>query len=317
MLLTQPEDLKQDIKFQGLIYGQPGIGKSTLALSSPNPVMVDAEKGIKRVEARFRVPSLQVETYEQILELLNSPEISPFETVVFDSMGKVLELMEPYLIKQNPKNAQSNGALALAGYKARKIEFNNLLKLVRRLNKSILFVAHEKEEKSGEEKIIRPDVAGSSGAELIKDLDFVGYMEAKGTKRTISFFPTEKYYAKNSLQLDEVIEVPDTKNGNTFISERIVNMTKEKMAQQAELISQYNRVIASGEQIIDTTQNPNEAIEKLALLNEIWDSKKRLFKALKANAKNLGFEYKNKEFIKIEQTEQDNEEAICNTDSVK
>ena len=97
-----------------------------------------------------------------------------------------------------------------------KMEFNNLLKLIRRLNKSVLFIAHEKEEKNGEDKIIRPDVPGSSGADLIKDLDFVGYMEAKGTKRTISFFPTEKYYAKNSLQLDEVIEVPDTKKRKYF-----------------------------------------------------------------------------------------------------
>ena len=286
MLLTQPEELKQDLKFQGLIYGQPGIGKSTLALSAPNPVMVDAEKGMKRVEARLRVPSLQVESYEQILELLKSPEIAPFETVVFDTMGRVLELMEPYLIKQNPKNAQSNGALSLGGYKARKIEFNNLLKLVRRLNKSILFVAHEKEEKTGEDKIVRPDVAGSSGAELIKDLDFVGYMEAKGTKRTISFFPTEKYYAKNSLQLDEVIEVPDTKDGNTFISERIVNMTKEKMERQAELITQYNEVLAKGEQIILNMQCPNEAIKQLGELSEVWDSKKRLFKSLKKKLKN-------------------------------
>jgi hypothetical protein len=314
MLLTQPEELKQDLKFQGLIYGQPGIGKSTLALSAPNPVMVDAEKGMKRVEARLRVPSLQVESYEQILELLKSPEIAPFETVVFDTMGRVLELMEPYLIKQNPKNAQSNGALSLGGYKARKIEFNNLLKLVRRLNKSILFVAHEKEEKTGEDKIVRPDVAGSSGAELIKDLDFVGYMEAKGTKRTISFFPTEKYYAKNSLQLDEVIEVPDTKDGNTFISERIVNMTKEKMERQAELITQYNEVLAKGEQIILNMQCPNEAIKQLGELNEVWDSKKRLFKSLKEEAKKLGYEYKNKAFIIVEQQ---NEEVIPNADTIK
>ena len=35
------------LNFKGLIYGQPGIGKSTIALSAPNPVMVDAEKGLK------------------------------------------------------------------------------------------------------------------------------------------------------------------------------------------------------------------------------------------------------------------------------
>lgn len=297
-LLTKPEELKSDVKFQGLIYGQPGIGKTTLAISAPNPVMVDAEKGLKRVEARLRVPSLQAESYEQILELLNSQEIAPFETIVFDTMGRVLELMEPYLIAKNPKNAQSNGALSLAGYKARKMEFNNLLKLIRRLNKSVLFVAHEKEEKAGEEKIVRPDVAGSSGADLIKDLDFVGYMEAKGTKRTISFFPTEKYYAKNALQLDEVIQVPDTKDGNTFISEKIVGVTKEKLAAQAELTKRYNEELEKATKIIKNCKDPNKAIEQFESIENIWDIKKRIFKALKQKATELGFKYENKLFIK-------------------
>lgn len=299
-LLTKPEDLKQDLKFQGLIYGQPGIGKSTLAISAPNPVMVDAEKGLKRVEARLRVPSLQAESYEQILEFLNGDEIAPFETIVFDTMGRVLELMEPYLIKKNPKNVQSNGALSLAGYKARKIEFDNLLKLIRRLGKSVVFVAHEKEEKTGEEKIVRPDVAGANGVSLIKDLDFVGYMEAKGTKRTISFFPTEKYYAKNALQLDEVIQVPDTKDGNTFISERIVGVTKEKLKSQAELIKKYNEELSKAEKIIDNMNDPNKAIEQLENIESIWDVKKRIFKSLKKQAEQLGFKYENKQFVKAE-----------------
>lgn len=299
-LLTKPEDLKQDIKFKGLIYGQPGIGKSTLALSSPNPVMIDFDGGIKRVEPHLRVPSLQVEDYATVLEFLNSSEVKPFDTIVIDTMGKGLEFMEPYLIKQNPKNATGSGALSLMGYKARKIEFNNLLKLVGRLNKSILFVAHEKEEKNGDEKIIRPDIPGSSGADLIKELDFVGYMEAKGIKRTISFFPTEKYYAKNSLQLDEVIEIPNTKDGNTFIAEKIVKMTKEKLNKQAELIKEYNSTLQSVETYLEGVENPNDAIEVLSNMKDIWDAKKRAFVLLKKKGKELGYSYKNKEFVKDE-----------------
>lgn len=301
-LLTKPEDLKPDVRFKGLIYGQPGIGKSTLALSAPNPVMIDAENGIKRVEPHLRVPSLQVQKYEEIIALLNSDEIKPFDTIVFDTMGKVLEIMEPYLISLNPKNATGSGALSLIGYKARKIEFNNLLKLISRLNKSVLFVAHEKEEKNGDEKIIRPDIPGSSGADLIKELDFVGYMEAKGIKRTISFFPTEKYYAKNSLQLDEVIEVPHTKNGNTFISEKIVKMTQEKLNKQAELIKEYNSTLESVETYLSGVENPNDAIEVFSDMKDVWDAKKRAFYLLKQKAKELGYVYKNKEFIKNEET---------------
>ncbi len=290
-LLTKPEDLKQNVKFKGLIYGQPGIGKSTLALSAPNPVVIDADNGMSRVAPHLRVPSLQVSSYAQILELLNSDELAPFETIVFDTIGAVLEFMEPYLIKQNPKNAKSDGTLALQGYKARKAAFNALVRITNDKGKNILFVAHEKEEKDGENKVIRPDIPGSTGADIIKILDFVGYMEAKGAKRTISFAPTDRYYAKNALQLDEVLVIPDTKNGNTFISEKIVKMTKDRLTEQAKLREHYNNIIKEAQQTILNNKDLNDAVEALKAFDEIWDSKRQVWNFLKNFATENGWEY--------------------------
>ena len=301
-LLTKPEDLKQNVKFKGLIYGQPGIGKSTLALSAPNPVVIDADNGMNRVEPHLRVPSLQVSSYAQILELLNSEELEPFGTIVFDTIGAVLEFMEPYLIKQNPKNAKSDGTLALQGYKARKAAFNALVRLTNDKGKNVLFVAHETEKTDGESKCIRPDIPGSSGADIIKILDFVGYMEAKGAKRTISFAPTEKYYAKNSLQLDEVLIVPDTKNGNVFISEKIVKMTKDRLSEQAKLREQYNSIIKEAQQTILNNQNINDAVEALKVFDEIWDSKRQIWNFLKSYAAENGWDYDKEQKLYIKAT---------------
>lgn len=290
-LLTKPEDLAQNLKFKGLIYGQPGIGKSTLALSAPNPVVIDADNGMNRVEPHLRVPSLQVSSYAQILELLESNELDIFDTIIFDTIGAVLEVMEPYLIKMNPKNAKNNGTLSLQGYGERKRTFNALVRIANEKGKNILFVAHEKEEKDGENKIIRPDIPGSSGADIIKILDFVGYMEAKGAKRTISFYPTERYYAKNSLQLDDVIMVPDTKGGNVFISEKIVKMTKDRLQQQSELREKYNDIIKAGQQAILSNKNPNDSVDVLKDFEVVWDSKLRLWNYLNEYAKDNGWAY--------------------------
>lgn len=298
-LLTKPEDLKQNLKFKGLIYGQPGIGKSTLALSAPNPVVIDANMEMTRVEPQLRVPSLQVDSYDQILEFLNSDEVEPFDTIVFDTMGAVFERMEPYLIKLNPKNAKSNGTLSLQGYGERKRCFQALVNLVNSKGKNILFVAHEKEEKDNEIKVVRPDIPGSSGADIIKILDFVGYMEAKGNKRTISFYPTEKYYAKNSLQLDDVMEVPNTAKGNIFISEKIVKMTQDRLTQQAELITEYNNVLKKADNLIKKAENLNLVLEELGALKEIWDSKRQINKTLMDEAENRGLVY-NKELKQFE-----------------
>lgn len=299
-LLTKPEDLKQNLKFKGLIYGQPGIGKSTLALSAPNPVVIDADMGMTRVEPQLRVPSLQVDSYDQILEFLNSDEVEPFDTIVFDTMGAVFERMEPYLIKLNPKNAKSNGTLSLQGYGERKRCFQALVNLVNSKSKNILFIAHEKEEKDNEIKVVRPDIPGSSGADIIKILDFVGYMEAKGNKRTISFYPTEKYYAKNSLQLDDVMEVPNTAKGNIFISEKIVKMTQDRLTQQAELITEYNNILKKADNLIKKADNLNLIFEELGALKEIWDSKRQINKTLIDEASRRGLVY-NKELKQFEE----------------
>lgn len=299
-LLTKPEDLKQNIKFKGLIYGQPGIGKSTLALSAPNPVVIDADNGMNRVEPHLRVPSLQVETYTQILELLDSDELDSFETIIFDTIGAVLEIMEPYLIKQNPKNAKTNGTLSLQGYGERKRTFNALVRLANEKGKNILFVAHEKEEKDNENKVMRPDIPGSSGADIIKILDFVGYMEAKGAKRTISFCPTDRYYAKNSLQLDDVILVPDTKTGNIFISEKIVKMTKDRLIAQAKLREDYNQILKDAQNVLLNNSDLNVAVEALKAFHEIWDSKLQIKKLLTnyANENSWKYDKKQNAFVK-------------------
>jgi hypothetical protein len=102
-LLTKPNELVMKETYAGLIYGQPGVGKSTLALSIVNPVCIDVDRGMYRVEKRYQVPSLQVESYQQVLDLLNSNELDGFDTIVIDTLGKLVGSMEEYVA---PKKSQ-------------------------------------------------------------------------------------------------------------------------------------------------------------------------------------------------------------------
>jgi GTPase SAR1 family protein len=115
-LLTKPNELTVKETYAGLIYGQPGVGKTTLALSSVNPVCIDVDRGMYRVERRYQVPSLQVESYQQVLELLNSNELDGFNTIVIDTLGKMIDCMGEYVAKNNPKYRQSNGQLTQQGW---------------------------------------------------------------------------------------------------------------------------------------------------------------------------------------------------------
>jgi hypothetical protein len=305
-LLKKPDELQISQNFKGLIYGQPGVGKSTLALSAPNPVLIDFDKGMHRVQPQFRVPSLPVDNYSQVLELLNSDEIKQFDTIIFDTLGKTIDRICDYVAQQNPKLRQADGQMSMKGWGNVKATFQNLLKILETKNKSILFVAHEKEEKNGDETIKRPDVSGSSGKDIVKELDFMGYMEMVGGRRTISFSPSEKFYAKNSLDLVGHIEVPDTSKGNTFISKDIVKLSQERLTQQAKMRSEYESLISLIEGNIDdlkTVADINSYYAEMGKKQAIWDSALVEKRRLSDRCKELSVEFDktSKQFVSLKQ----------------
>ena len=301
-LLTQPSELKHNQPISSLIYGQPGTGKTTLALSADKPVLIDLDRGLYRVEKRFQSPSLQVENYQQILDLINSDELRPFNTIVIDTLGKLVDRMGDFVVRQNPKFKQGDGTLSMKAWGAIKIQFSALVKQIFNSNKSVIFVAHEKEDKDGDIRFVRPDVSGSSGKDIVKELDLMGYMEMKGNKRTVSFTPNEKYYAKNALNLPPVIEVPDTASGNTFFQDKIVAAVAEKRRQEAELLADYeslkNVIETKVGEIKDITVL-NEVYGEIRGLQVIWDSQIFANKMLKEKAAALKARY-NKETGKFE-----------------
>lgn len=53
-LFKQPSELEVSTTIKALIYGQPGLGKSTLGLSTPSPVFLVLRR-CKACEWRFSV----------------------------------------------------------------------------------------------------------------------------------------------------------------------------------------------------------------------------------------------------------------------
>ena len=80
-------------------------------MSAPKPLLVDIDKGIDRVEARHRKDTLVCETYEELISDLKNNDLKEYETIVIDTGGKLLDLMKPVVIRENPKNGQKDGSL--------------------------------------------------------------------------------------------------------------------------------------------------------------------------------------------------------------
>lgn len=312
-LLSQPYEIKTEgISLKILIYGQPGIGKSTIALSMPKPVLIDCDNGVHRIQVAHRTPCLQVNSYAQIQQLLKSNELAPFETIVFDTAGKLLDYMGTEILKENPKNGKLSGGLSQAGYGVRKAWFNDLLKQVSTMGKHLMFVAHEKEEKRGDDMVLRPEIGGSSGGDLMKELDLVGYMEAQGKVRTISFYPTDRFYAKNSARIDDRLDVPTLVKGapNDYMTQ-VVAKVKAAIEEESEDTVKYNGLMVSlRAQVasIEDAKTANKILKLLSKADHIWDSKQRSWALLCERARELGMEYSKDEKCFISLNEPDTEE---------
>lgn len=210
MIIKRPSELSVKDTLTAIIYGQPGIGKTTLACSAPSPVLLDYDGGISRVNGAHQVDTVQVTSWEDTQTALDEiRKAGTYRTIIIDTVGKMLAYMEDYIKQANPQMKQRDGSLSLKGYGVRKQMFLQLLKDVSVMGMNIIFVAHEKEERQGDDTRVRPEISGSAASDLVKEMELVGYMQAIGTDRTITFDPSERYYTKNTCNMHGIIKVPE------------------------------------------------------------------------------------------------------------
>jgi hypothetical protein len=300
-LIRKPHELQTTKSIKMLIYGQPGLGKSTLALSAPQPLMVDFDGGIHRVEPVHLTDTVQVSSWADMMALFDT-DLSAYKTIIIDTAGKMLDYMGAHIIKGEAKYGKG-GALTLQGYGVRKGMFQRFLGQAATMGKHLVFVAHEKEEKDGDTKIIRPEVGGSSGGDLIKDLDLVGYMEAKGNLRTISFDPCEKFYGKNTCKLDPLIQLPDLKAGaKNDLLVSVFEKFAQGLAQRNAMMVSYTELLAEIKAKADLVTDAEMATAFVTYCQNtphIWDSALQAKAMLRDKAKALGLTFSKEKGIYV------------------
>ena len=300
-MIKRPSELNVKATLSVLIYGQPGIGKTTFGVSAPDAVLFDYDGGVQRINGAHQVSTLQPTSWEDtniaLQEIAN--EMPEVKTIVIDTVGKMLDYMTAHIIKNDPKMAMRDGSLSLKGYGVRKTMFVNFIKQLALMGKNVVFIAHEREERRGEETFKRPEIGGSSANDLIKELDLVGYMYAIGKERCITFDPQEYYYAKNTCNLAPVIKLPVVvdeqgagKSNTAFTS--IVKSYQTAQEKRQETTAEYEAllgVIAETVEAATDVDSLNEAMTKVFGFAPIYDSVLRAQKAIAAKGNALGLKY--------------------------
>lgn len=241
-----------------LLYGMPGAGKTSTALTAKNPLLLDFDNGAHRCIGRK--DSVQIKSWKDITSL-SAQDLQPYDSIIIDTVGRALEFLAVDLIAEKSSLAKG-GALTLQGYGAINQAFKVWIAQLRQYGKNIILLAHDKEEKNGDLKYIRPDAMGSAKDEIKKISDMIGYVYLENKNRIVSFDPTEAWYGKNSGNIP-ASRLPDYNVNKTFLQD-IIDATLAKMNAKTEEQKAYEEAFAFAQSLIDEATTS----EELAVLKE-------------------------------------------------
>lgn len=287
-----------------MVYGQPGFGKTTVALSAPKPLLLDFDNGVKRVNEMHLdgVDTVQVEEiggWAGIQQLLTASvhELAPYQTIVVDTIGKMMD----YIIASRCGTRQPS----IKDWGGINQEFTWFTRALSTLNKNIIFVAHRDTRKEGESTVFIPALREKSYNQIVMELDLLGYVEMRMdrgvVRRTITFDPTDRNDGKNTCNLPSVMEIPTIidRNGrstgdNKFISDKIIApylaMLQVKKEQREKYDAIVERIIEDVALITDA-QTANDFASRINEYEHVGSSIDKARALFGAKVKELGLVY--------------------------
>lgn len=313
-MIVTPENMSFDSKkFSMILYGSPGVGKTTLALSAPDPVLIDFDRGMSRVKAQHRKPAIFCDTYEEVLKDLESPAMKDFQTIVVDTGGSFITFLQDWAMRSDPKvNRQKNGAISLKGFGAVKTEFVRFTNYVKdTLNKNQIYVFHSQEQSDKDGNATQRLMCEGAAKNIVwTPCDFGGYVQMIGNQRVVCFSPDQEYFAKGCHGITGQITVPELgpNDENNFIT-KLFDQAKANIAAESEAYApvkeQYDRVMETARVMVEKITDADSALQVMndvMALEHASTSKKECSKMISDKAKSLGLKYSKSAlgFVKIQ-----------------
>lgn len=290
-LIRKPAELVIPQKIKALIYGQAGMGKTTLALSAPKPLLLDFDGGVHRVNYGHQTETVQIRNWSEALEVLKE-DLSAYDTIVVDTIGKMLDYIISYIVPTGQPRIQDWGKI--------NQEFSSFTRTASALNKNIIYVAHRDLRKEGDDNVFVPALREKSYTAIVTELDLLGYVEAKGTTRTITFNPTSRNDGKNTCNLPGLMNIPTVvdKDGNAlqniFFQSQIIAPYVANLSKRLNAAKAYEKVISELKDAINLITDEvsaNDFVSRIDAYEHVGNSKAIAGQYLTNKAKELGIKY--------------------------
>lgn len=276
-----------------LIYGDASSGKTTLSGTSKRALIFDGDRGAYR--ALHRPDTLEVQSWQDILDVVADDVImSGYDTIVLDTVGTVLDFLAERIAKLPGKNSNGAGGLSPQGWGLLKNEFQAFVNNLRAKGKNIVFVAHAKEEKDGENRYYRPDIQGGSKDMVYRICDSIGYAyRTSANTRIVDFSCVERAMVKDTANIGK-LTIPDLTEKQPFfeeVMERMLDGINNKTEAQQQAVSTINNFRKTAETLTEAEQF-NEQIAVITALKETNKAvAMQCYKILEERAAQHGLEF--------------------------
>lgn len=264
-LIKKPSELVVRTKIKALFYGQAGMGKTTLGLSAPKPLLLDFDGGVGRVNYTHTKDTVQISNFKEALDVLQE-DLSEYESIVVDTLGKMMDFAIIHVC--------GNAIPRIQDWSKINAEFNSFVRIASSLNKHLIFIAHRDVRKEGEDNVFVPAVREKNYSTIVTELDLLGYMEMNKSVRQITFNPTNRNDGKNTCNLPECILIPISvdKDGNgiknDFVENYLLMAFEKNQLARKEVGAKYDKVVQELKHEIMLTTDENSLNDFVTRIDE-------------------------------------------------
>lgn len=215
LMALEPQRISRSLKGKFImLYGLPGVGKTSLAAQFPKSIIIGFEMGTNGLDNVYVQPTKTWLEWKQIVgQLLKRPELQEkFETICIDTVDSAWDLCVKYVCSQN--GVTKLGDIPWGqGYDQAKKEFAAGLRDLSYAGYGLVFISHStektfKDEKGEEYTQIAPALPNRPYDIVNKMVDIIGYireieLEDNTRKRFVFFRGDDRFFAKSRFQYIE------------------------------------------------------------------------------------------------------------------
>lgn len=199
--IYKASDIKKNPLINMLIYGGPGVGKTTFAATANKTLIFNFESGLNSI-SDCDVDVVDLPKLDNFSEALKIATSGDYETIVFDSLTRYSELKMDQILSADHKlkpQIQHWGELVT--------KIKQLIWALQGKNLNTIFICLEKEVEQDGKLIKRPSLTGQLAQSIPAIVDVCGYLYVSedGTRR-LSINPTSRWYAKHRCPLKNKID---------------------------------------------------------------------------------------------------------------